>query len=96
MSHEEFQPNHAPLAPSALEVEQSTFTSNGFEKVTPAREMTKEDIQKTAADYVNAAKLAVEVAGFDGWKSTGQMAGLISQFLSANSNFRKDEYGWQH
>ena len=94
MSHEEFQPNHgAPLAPSAVEVEQSTFTSNGFEKVTPAREMTKEDIQKTAADYVNAAKLAVEVAGFDGVEIHGANGYLISQFLSANSNFRKDEYG---
>jgi N-ethylmaleimide reductase len=56
------------------------------------KEMTPEDLIRTKAEYVSAAKNAME-AGFDGVELHGANGYLLEQFLSPVSNIRKDNYG---
>lgn len=71
------------LAPSAL--------LSGLTKEMP-REMSKDDIQRTIADFAAAAARA-EKAGFDAVEIIASAGYLICQFLSPVSNERTDEYG---
>ena len=59
----------------------------------PPEELSKEGIQGQIADYVAAAKTAVEKCGFDGVEVHGGNGYLPEQFLSSNINKRTDEYG---
>jgi N-ethylmaleimide reductase len=59
--------------------------------VTP-RSLTKQEIRVTVADFGRAARNAME-AGFDGVQILANYLYLISQFLNATTNLRKDEYG---
>jgi len=54
--------------------------------------MSEADIQEAIAEFVTAAKLAVE-AGFDGIELHAANGYLIEQFLNANVNKRTDGYG---
>ncbi|MGL4996144.1 MAG: alkene reductase, partial [Deefgea sp.] len=54
--------------------------------------LTEAEIPAVIAEYVNAAKLAVE-AGFDGVELHAANGYLLEQFLNANVNTREDEYG---
>ena len=56
------------------------------------REMTKADIEKSANDFVEAAKRAVE-AGFEVVEIHAAHGYLFHEFLSPISNKRTDEYG---
>jgi 2,4-dienoyl-CoA reductase-like NADH-dependent reductase (Old Yellow Enzyme family) len=56
-------------------------------------ELSHEGIKKQIADYVAAAKAAVEECGFDGVEIHGGNGYLPEQFLSSNINKRNDEYG---
>ena len=56
------------------------------------RAMTQADIQQAIAEFVQAAKNAIE-AGFDGVELHGANGYLIEQFLTENTNTRQDEYG---
>lgn len=56
------------------------------------REMTSEDIEKAANDFVAAAKRAVE-AGFEVIEIHAAHGYLFHEFLSPLSNKRSDEYG---
>ena len=56
------------------------------------REMTLADIQEIIASFGTAALRALE-AGFDGVEIHGAHGYLLTQFLSAISNERQDEYG---
>ncbi|KAF2089297.1 FMN-linked oxidoreductase [Saccharata proteae CBS 121410] len=58
----------------------------------PPIELTVPHIKSTIADYVRAAKSAIE-AGFDGVEVHGGNGYLPEQFLSSNVNKRTDEYG---
>ena len=64
----------------------------GMIETSTPREMTKEDIQSTVEDFVQAAKNAMD-AGFDGVEIHGAHGYLIDQFLRIHSNKRTDEYG---
>lgn len=66
--------------------------AKGMQPHTAPRAMTQADIERAIAEYVNAAKLAVE-AGFDGIELHGANGYLIEQFLNANVNQRNDAYG---
>jgi 2,4-dienoyl-CoA reductase-like NADH-dependent reductase (Old Yellow Enzyme family) len=54
--------------------------------------MTQRDIDRTVDDYVRSALLAREV-GFDAVEIMACHGYLLNQFLSANINRRRDEYG---
>jgi 2,4-dienoyl-CoA reductase-like NADH-dependent reductase (Old Yellow Enzyme family) len=56
------------------------------------REMTAEDIVTVKGQFARAARIVAE-AGFDGIELHGAHGYLISQFLSASSNRRTDDYG---
>ncbi len=56
------------------------------------REITKEEIKNTAADFAKAALRSVE-AGFDGIEIHGANGYLLDQFLTEFANIREDEYG---
>ncbi len=89
-----------PLAPSALIAQNTSVyifdgAANGdatFVPVDEPREMTKADINKVIAEFVQGAKNAIE-AGFDGVEIHGANGYLVDQFLRSNSNKRTDEYG---
>ncbi|KAH7012539.1 NADPH dehydrogenase [Microdochium trichocladiopsis] len=56
------------------------------------REMTTADISRVVEHFADAAKLMAE-ADLDGIELHGAHGYLLSQFLSAESNMRTDEYG---
>ena len=82
------------LAPSAVKAAGEMYTDDkgNVEHVEP-RAMTKEDIEKAQNEYVNAAELAIERAGFDGVELHSANGYLMEQFLNPKSNVRQDEYG---
>ena len=86
-----------PLAPSAIKIPDQVFgplPEGGFgmiETESP-REMTLQDIKITIADFVQAAKNAIE-AGFDGVEVHAAHGYLFDTFLRLESNHRDDEYG---
>jgi 2,4-dienoyl-CoA reductase (NADPH2) len=58
----------------------------------PPREMTKEDIERCIDEHVQGARRCVE-AGFDGVEISGIVGYLLSNFISAYTNKRTDEFG---
>jgi N-ethylmaleimide reductase len=66
--------------------------AKGMQPHTPPRAMTQADIDKAIAEFVHAAKLAIE-AGFDGVELHAANGYLLEQFLNANVNTRTDAYG---
>ena len=85
--------NVQPVAPSAVKGAGRNFTDDaGPKDFVEPREMTREEIAQTVADFAQAAKNAV-AAGFDGVEIHGANGYLIQQFLSTNVNQRHDDYG---
>jgi len=81
------------LAPSAIKPAGQMWTdSQQMQDFPVPKEMTAEDLQTTKAEFVNAAKNAIE-AGFDGVELHGANGYLLEQFLSPVSNIRTDNYG---
>lgn len=66
--------------------------AQGSQPHTAPRAMTATDIATTVAEYVQAARLAIE-AGFDGIELHAANGYLLEQFLNANVNRRADGYG---
>jgi N-ethylmaleimide reductase len=81
------------LAPSAIAMSGSMWTdSQGEQPCGMPREMTEDDIKKAIAEYVQAARNAVE-AGCDGVEVHAANGYLITQFLDPGSNQRTDQHG---
>lgn len=59
----------------------------------PPRVMLEQDFKDVASDFTQAAKNAIELAGFDGVEIHGANGYLLDQFLHDNVNQRTDEYG---
>lgn len=68
------------------------YTAEGPEDFVTPRELTDEEVRATLADYVAAARNAVD-AGFDGVELHGANGYLIHQFLAPGSNRRTDGWG---
>lgn len=81
------------LAPSAVKPAGQMWTdAQQMQDFPIPKAMTNDDLVKTKAEFVNAAKNAV-VAGFDGVELHGANGYLLEQFLSPISNLRTDVYG---
>ncbi len=92
ISHPDFHDGNLPLAPSAINANEKVYTPDGFKKTETPKEMTVEEIHETKAEFVQAAKNAVE-AGFDGVEIHSSNGYLFHQFFSSFSNKRSDDYG---
>ncbi|AYN96413.1 NADH:flavin oxidoreductase [Pseudomonas sp. LTJR-52] len=82
------------LAPSALQPkgEQMAFyRGQGFYPLPKA--MTEADIADVISSFAQAAKRAVEVAGFDGIEIHGANGYLLDQFFTDYTNMRDDRWG---
>ena len=92
ISHPDFHDGSLPLAPSAINPNDKSFTPQGFKETVTPKAMTVEDIQTTIQDFATAAKNAVE-AGFDGVEIHASNGYLFHQFFNGTSNHRTDAYG---
>ncbi|KAK8024661.1 hypothetical protein PG990_002484 [Apiospora arundinis] len=86
-------------SPDALKKENPEFKVKGAsplpeaEGKTVPEEMTEQEIQDFVRDYAQAARNAVELAGFDGVEIHGANGYLVDQFLQDVTNQRTDNYG---
>jgi N-ethylmaleimide reductase len=81
------------LAPSAVKPAGQMWTDQQQMQDFPTpKAMTADEIVSTKAEYITAAKNAIE-AGFDGVELHGANGYLLEQFLSPVSNVRTDNYG---
>lgn len=92
MSHPDFHNGELPLAPSAINPNDKSFTPEGFKETVTPKEMSIEEIKEAVLDFKNAAQNAME-AGFNGVEIHSSNGYLLHQFFNATSNKRKDEYG---
>ena len=93
ISHTSLLPGGAaPVAPSALRAQAKTYTAAGFTDVSEPRALALEELPGIVADYVQAARNAIE-AGFDGVEVHAANGYLLQQFMSDGSNQRTDAYG---
>lgn len=94
ISHPDFQPGGAaPVAPSPVKPPGLKRVYGQVQKpyVEP-RALEAHEIPGVIADYVHAARSAVE-AGFDGVEIHGANGYLLDQFLRSGTNLRTDEWG---
>jgi N-ethylmaleimide reductase len=92
ISHPELRDGLQPVSASDVNPIQVSVTPTGRKPTVKPRPLTKDEIQATVADFGRAARNAI-VAGFDGVQILANYLYLISQFLNAVTNLRKDEYG---
>jgi N-ethylmaleimide reductase len=84
--------NTQPVAPSAVRANGSNYTDEGMKEFVTPREITKDEIAQTIADFGKAAANAI-TAGFDGVELHSASGYLVQQFLTTNVNLRTDEHG---
>jgi 2,4-dienoyl-CoA reductase-like NADH-dependent reductase (Old Yellow Enzyme family) len=66
---------------------------NGTESYVESHAMTVKEIKEVVGEFAHAARLAVEIAGFDGVEIHGANGYLLDSFVHDNINTRSDEYG---
>lgn len=92
-SHVDLQPNgEAPVAPSAIKAEGTTYTANGVIEVSMPRALETSEIPGIIEQYRHAAECAKR-AGFDGVEVHSANCYLLDQFLRDSTNHRTDQYG---
>jgi len=84
--------NTQPVAPSAVRANGKNYTDEGMKEFVTPREITREEIAQTVADFATATANAI-TAGFDGVELHSASGYLVQQFLTTNVNLRTDEYG---
>jgi N-ethylmaleimide reductase len=92
ISHPELRGGAQPVSASNVDPGQISVTPTGRKPTVTPRPLTKQEIQVTVADFARAARNAMQ-AGFDGVQILANYLYLISQFLNAATNLRKDKYG---
>ena len=95
VSHQDNLPAGAEvLSASAILAAGDMWTDQGgMQKNTQPAAMTATQIQAAIAEFAAAARLAVEVAGFDGVELHAANGYLLEQFLHPSANERQDQYG---
>lgn len=82
------------LAPSAIKAAGEMWTdAEGNQPYPTPEEMTTSEVEDAIQEFISAAKLAVNEAGFDGVEIHGANGYLIEQFLNPATNQRGDIYG---
>ncbi|MYZ33916.1 MULTISPECIES: alkene reductase [unclassified Streptomyces] len=81
-----------PVSASAVAAQGQVYLHDGPKDFVTPHELTSDEIRATIADFVSAARNAIE-AGFDGVELHGANGYLIHQFLAPGSNLRTDEWG---
>lgn len=83
------------LAPSAVAFENLKMYVDGKGElpIPLARPMEIEDITRVVEEYAETAKLATEIAGFDGVEIHAANGYLLEQFISPITNKREDHFG---
>lgn len=92
MSHPDFHNGELPVAPSAINPNDKSFTPQGFKDTVTPRELTIPEIKQIVQDFTNAAQNAI-TAGFDGVEVHASNGYLFHQFFVTSANTRIDEYG---
>jgi len=93
ISHPSLLPNNAlPVAPSAIKPTGQAITYQGMQDFVTPRALAAEELPGIVAEYVEAAKNALE-AGFDGVEIHSANGYLLDQFLRDGTNKRTDNYG---
>ena len=80
------------VAPSAIAAPGTVVTVDGLLPYTQPRALETDEIPGVVAEYVHAARSAIE-AGLDGVEIHAANGYLLHQFLAPSSNHRDDEYG---
>jgi N-ethylmaleimide reductase len=91
-SHVSLTGGPAPVAPSAVQVEDLVFTKDGWVPTSPNRALTVEEIAGIVEQF-RAGAVRAKAAGFDGVEIHGANGYLIDQFIQDGSNKRTDLYG---
>ncbi|MFG2970194.1 alkene reductase [Streptomyces sp. NPDC048288] len=81
-----------PVAPSPVPLPETIFTPDGHRPAVVPRELSREGIRSTVADFAAAARRALD-AGFEGVEVHSANGHLLHQFLAAGTNRRTDAYG---
>jgi len=81
------------IAPSAIQAAGQIFSESGMADHGMPKEMTKDDIIKTQAEYVYASERLINEADIDGVELHAANGYLLDQFINPKSNQRTDEYG---
>lgn len=92
MSHPDFHNGELPVAPSPINPNEKSYTTEGFKDTVTPRELTVPEIKQIVQDFRNAAKNAID-AGFDGVEVHASNGYLFHQFFVTTANQRTDEYG---
>jgi N-ethylmaleimide reductase len=92
MSHPDFHNGDLPVAPSAINPNEQSYTPEGFKDTVTPRALTIKEIKQIVQDYKQAAQNAIK-AGFDGVEIHASNGYLLHQFFASTSNVRNDEYG---
>jgi N-ethylmaleimide reductase len=96
-THSSFHPSYPgkTFAPSAIKIANDstarTVSGEAVDHELPTA-MTREDIDRTIKEFVNAAQMA-KLAGFDGVELHCANGYLLDSFLQSRSNHRTDKYG---
>ncbi|MDQ6685333.1 MAG: alkene reductase [Pseudomonadota bacterium] len=98
VSHTELQAGgQAPVAPSAIVAKTKTVLIHDgvptFVETSIPRALRLDELPGIVAAFADAARGAVEVAGFDGVELHGANGYLLDQFLKTGANQRSDAYG---
>ncbi len=98
VSHTSLQPGGAaPVAPSAIAAKTKTVLIHdgvpSFVETSMPRALETAELPGIVADYVRAARAAVDQGGFDGVEIHAANGYLLDQFMKSGSNQRTDAYG---
>jgi len=88
-SHVSLTGGVAPLAPSAIPVQDLVYTRDGWIKASPNRALEIAEIKEIVEQFRQGA-IRAKAAGFDGVEIHGANGYLIDQFLQDGSNKRTE------